>query len=997
MMHSKKPWIVVIFTALLLAGCGGGGSSGSQNTQTNDPQSGQEDTGNSNTKVNGGIINISRITNIEKMSSNTMATYVKLLKVEKIALSEIGGIKENYRLEKGEISADTLNEISNESADLENRNSPVHLENATLYHLKTTFSVNDAYPSGVNFTISLVSTNQNNNFSYTLATKNVIIEEAGEHTAESTILVPENMPEGEYLLVVNLSNMDVETVMSQQKPLSEIPEAGACYVRVDRQEHDRTTALLDINTTKYVDTPYGMKHASLFRGKYLQKESGKGKFLFSNIGDKDVKVRISAKLELDNGELLDVGLLDPSDKKVKREVGITLPHFDTKLAEQRLYDMYHISPVKGYIPQQKRTSQQTLTFMPIELDDTIHGIKMRQAFIPFAGVSVKGERRYRITLGYYLPEETYHQVIKASPDLSLGLNSNEAKGKIRWKVIFIDKQTAAELVEGISMSKFKDLTVDRYGWLEEAYIKPWLIDQLPKPVNAALDSSDGTAYIFSGKQCAKIDPKSGKIIGEWEDTIDVFKNSGFFLFDIKAAFREGNIAYFFSSNHKDYFTYDLKNQKILEVDRVSNLHLYEEFTGNVGGCIDKHLQGEQIEAAFNDYSNDTLYLISGDKYVKLHETEEVVKSMPLQVETTLECDSGLLSDVDAWSSIAGYPITAVLSDHKGNGKLRFYLNGIGTKTVLNKPNLFLDRHNGVEKELGDSDVASLEFVTQYGMEGRWFVPQVRGYAKADLNFYLFGYPFNLFSLDADAYSGVGKIHPYLDVTTVKIKNGAKLFAKILGSTYIDAGAIEDVIVQVKFEQGDQKYVSANMKRLYDGEIASWEDKTILFQARFPVGPILLEVLSGIDGEIQIDSPVDLDQNGMGANVFVRPSVTASVGVFVDGGVNYDVVKAGVEADVTLVETGVNGELSGRLAYEEEALKFSVTTQINAYFNLIRASFSFYAGTRTHIKWCKSWGVPYPCGLDWDVWEIPIYHTPWLYNKEMVLFNETLYSDTIPLD
>jgi hypothetical protein len=283
------------------------------------------------------------------------------------------------------------------------------------------------------------------------------------------------------------------------------------------------------------------------------------------------------------------------------------------------------------------------------------------------------------------------------------------------------------------------------------------------------------------------------------------------------------------------------------------------------------------------------------------------------------------------------------------------------------------------------------------MEGRWFVPQVRGYAKADLNFYLFGYPFNLFSLDADAYSGVNKIHPYLDLSTVKIKNGARLFAKILGNTYVDAGAIQDVTIEVKFDQSDQKYIEVTKKRIYEGNIASWQDKAKLFEARFPVGPILLEVVSGIEGNIRVDAPVDLDQNGIGANVAVRPSVSADTSVFVDGGVNYDLVKAGVEADVTLVETGANGELSGMLAYKDEAIKFDVTTEVDAYFNLIRASFSFYAGTRTHIKWCSSWGVPYPCGLDWDVWEIPIYHTPWLFSEDMVLFKQKLYSDTIPMD
>jgi len=251
-----------------------------------------------------------------------------------IAISKIGNSKANYVLEKGDSSVDELTQVGEADANLDNNNSAIDLQNGIFYHIKTDFKTNGTYPNGVHFTISLVSTDKDNPFTKTVHNQNVIILEKGEQSFESTILIPTNIPSGKYLLVSQLSDKTLEKLSSQKKDIKQIPFIGAVYVNIQSEELDRTTAILDINTTKYIDTPYDSKNI-FFVKDILNKPSGNGKFLFSNIGTEDVKVVISAKLELASGELLDLRLLDPSDKTIKEQVTINLPHYSTDVADKK--------------------------------------------------------------------------------------------------------------------------------------------------------------------------------------------------------------------------------------------------------------------------------------------------------------------------------------------------------------------------------------------------------------------------------------------------------------------------------------------------------------------------------------------------------------------------------------------------------------------------------------------------------------------------------------
>jgi len=185
----------------------------------------------------------------------------------------------------------------------------------------------------------------------------------------------------------------------------------------------------------------------------------------------------------------------------------------------------------------------------------------------------------------------------------------------------------------------------------------------------------------------------------------------------------------------------------------------------------------------------------------------------------------------------------------------------------------------------------------------------------------------------------------------------------------------------------------NMKTLYDGKIVDWNEEVELVSATFPVGPVPLEVTAGINGHLIIKSPITLDS----LSLTVAPYTEADIGVYATGGVTLAVVKSGIEADITLADLKVSGDLTAKLTIEESKIDFDINARAGGDVGLIRAGLSFYAGTRTHIEWCSAWGIPYPCGLGWDTWDIPIYHTPWLYHDSVTLFNQNLVHEEIPLD
>jgi len=1016
--------LVVLVAIILITGCGGGSSSGSG---THDSNSSSTSNISSTAQSSSSTPNVSSAVQSSSTSSesssfsnslgqssigseisiqNTMNAKVNYLKIENITLKEIGNSSDFYQLQANKLSENELVEVGSSDADLKNRANPIELENAKFYRVNTRFTTDGIFDNGLFFTISLVSTDKNYPFTKTLLQTNVSVKQEGEETFRGDVLIPSDIATAEYILVVKLADDSLDQVVSEAKKITETPQIGAIYTHIDAQAQDRNVAVLDVNTTRYMDTPYMSKNL-LFKNDFLQRESGRGKFLFSNIASEDVKVLVSATLKIANGKNIDLGLLDPSSQSIKKEVSLTLPHYDitnTKLIFNNTFNLSQIT-LSGNtnLSIRKATDGSIGSTTPEASDElTESHVFMQQAFIPFAkNKSAIGEKRYRVTLSYYLPEEEYEEIIKVSPDLSLKVDNSALAGNIKWKFTFLDTQTTKSLVNAIEMTKLQDTTKDIDSIIKDIKFSIPYLDMLPKPVEAALDMDDATAYIFSGNEAVEVNPQTGEIVGEWRKTFDLFTGTTSLLgSNITAAFRINKNIYFFFSDHEKYLLYDLQDHEVVGVydNEKFKLPSFLFSLGNVnsvGECMDRYLKTYKIDATFKDEAD--IYFIAGDNYMELE--------FAPQGTSQYMCRGGLISEKDEWKAVEDIQITAVLSDHKERSRLRFYLNGFNSKVVLNKPDIFLDRHNKFSAELGDSDITSIALRSNYGVQSRWVVPGVRGYANINLDLYLFEHPFSLFSSSAEAYGSVRKIHPFIEdeSASAKCKYGTRFNLVALGYTFVDSDTIKEIAITAKLDTENFRSIKSRNVLVpepdFKGGIASWDEEYEVFKETFPVGPILLSVAAGISGELKISSPIKLDDQweNLSESLSVKPSAVASVSGYMTGGVDYALVKAGVKGDVKLVEMGLDGELKATLAYIQSSINFNVGANIGGHVGLIQAGLSFFAGTKTHINWCSSWGVPYPCGLGWDIWDISIYDTPWLYNYTPTILDVKIIDKKIPLE
>ncbi len=929
-----------------------------------------------------------------------MAIEAQSVQIESIRLQEIGNSIDRYDLQAGKIKASDLTEIGSADANLSNGTTPFDIHKTSFYHAGVTFTTNAAYPDGLFFTLSLVSTDKEHPLTKAVMMKNVFVYQSGKHTFYGDFLVPDDLKEGKYLLVAKVSNDQLDSLVSKEQKITKIPQIGAVYVDIGNPTEERKGYVLDINTTRHIDTPYN-GHFLYFADNFLQQESGKGRFLFSNVGTTEIQVVISATLRLKNGGTIQLGLLDPENKKIENSVTLTLP----AVHELSLDNLINISTIQ-LKPQislaGKRAQQKPPGMTTPEIEERLKDVQaiQRQMFIPLAqNKAAKGEKRYSVTLGYYIPKKSYADILDFSSDFALSRSVEPSEGTVEWKIRFLDSQTLQQMAGNIQMLKIAN---GISSWAESIEMQSTisLIEQMPKPIDAALVDYSKSAYVFSNDMYSTINPDTGELTGEWKKTSELFGGgSVLFAYPMTAAVRIGTSTFLFFKNSQQYIEYDNLYHRIEKVEMIKDMNptlFLIPNPGSVGKCLSDHLDLTKLDAAFRD--DWDVYFIAGDDYVQIAENETTHWH---------ECKFGKVSDREEWNVKSGMPITAVLSDYKQKrGRLRFFLNGITSGVVLNKPDVFKDERNSFDQEVGDSDVASLKLYTGYGIQARWVVPGVHGYANADLDLYLFGYPLKLFSANAEAYGSVGKLHPYAEEGSVaiKVKSGTNLHLEMLGSIFVDSNKISEIDVTAKIDPGNVKQSCARSpipEPYFDGDaLVSWEETYEVFNIRIPAGPIMLSVAGGIDGSLKITAPIVVEDHpeNLSESVSIKPSINTDMGAYMTGGVDYALVKAGVKGDVRIAETGVAGELNARLFFDEQktSIDFDVTAKIAGHLRLVRAALLLYAGTKTHIKWCSSWGVPYPCGLGWDIWDIPIYETPWLYNYEPTLLDTTLVGYEIPL-
>lgn len=934
-----------------------------------------------------------------------MNVTLKTVQIEKIDLKEIGDSIAHYDLQAGKRDGSDLTEVGSADANLSNIASPFGVQKASFYRAGVTFTTNSTYPDGLFFTLSLVSTDKNNPFTKTVFTGNAFVLKRGEDTLYADILIPDDLPAGTYLLIAKVSNDQLDKLVDEQQTINEIPQIGAVYVDIGDSTQGRRGYVLDINTTRNMDLIYTRSgHLPFSQNNYIQHESGKGRLLFSNVGTSPVTAAISANLRLPNGKTVALGLLNPNTKTIEKSVVLPLP-----AAHELTYnDLTNVIDISNIQIAKRARPNPDLSQTP-KVEEELKNVQAIQqhAFIPLAqNKAAKWEKRYSVTLHYYIPKDDYKTVLDNAADLTRDFTITPTQATVEWQVRFYDSQDSQTAADNAKLFKIESGGSSLAG-LVTLKDNSWLTDQI-HPIDAALINDSTSAYVFSGDEYMTINPDTGEFTGDWKKTTELHEGGPILLNNsFGAAVHLGLSTYLFYKDSEKYLTYNIgKKDTALNVGLIKDLdspymraHDKDGNVISVGECLNAHLDVTKIDAAFRDGKD--AYFIAGDNYVQYAWNKD---------EIDYECRFGKVSDKEEWksASASGLPITAALSDYKSErGRLRFYLNGFNSVVFLNKPDIFKDEHNGFDQELGDSDIASLKLDLGYGVQSRWVVPGVHGYANADLDLYLFGHPLKLFEAKAEAYGNVGKLHPYLDEgsVTATAKSGTLLHLEMMGYVFANDNKIATATVTAKLDPGSVQQSAGRgviPKPKFDETLTKmeWHTTYEVFNVRMPAGPIMLSVTGGIDGNMSLGTPIALEDQpeNLYESVSVKPYVHADMGAYMTGGVNYEVTKAGVKGDIRVAEAEIGGELKAKLYFnaQETSIDFNVTAKIAGELRLIKAALSLYAGTRTHIEWCSSWGIPYPCGLGWDVWDIPVYESPWLYNYEPTLLDTTLVGLEIPL-
>lgn len=182
---------------------------------------------------------------------------------------------------------------------------------------------------------------------------------------------------------------------------------------------------------------------------------------------------------------------------------------------------------------------------------------------------------------------------------------------------------------------------------------------------------------------------------------------------------------------------------------------------------------------------------------------------------------------------------------------------------------------------------------------------------------------------------------------------------------------------------EDSYWNAQFEKTFE---KSWEEERILAQARFSVGPIPITIKAGIDGGVGFELTIGYALSELYANGDI---FSTNFGGFATGGVDLLLVEAGVVIDINILDNVLALETSAELALLDEG---SVDPRVDYSFELtddldvISGRFGLYAEV-TSVKWCKKWGVPYPCGSKETTYYLWFYQTPSVYKKSWTIFSK----------
>ena len=199
---------------------------------------------------------------------------------------------------------------------------------------------------------------------------------------------------------------------------------------------------------------------------------------------------------------------------------------------------------------------------------------------------------------------------------------------------------------------------------------------------------------------------------------------------------------------------------------------------------------------------------------------------------------------------------------------------------------------------------------------------------------------------------------------------------------VNTGYDSEMIIFNTTVYEDSKWV-AQFEKSFE---KSWEEERTLAKAKFTVGPIPMTVEAGINGSVGFELVIGYALSELYANGDI---FSANFGGFAEGGIDAVVASAGVTVELTIIDNVLAMESSAELGLLEDGqvnprvdYSFALTDDID----VISGRFGLYAKV-SGIKWCKQWGIPYPCGTKTTTYYLWFYQTPSVYNKSWTIFSK----------
>ena len=863
------------------------------------------------------------------------------VKVDSLKFSLIGDAKAKYQLDnkKTRISR-ILDEVGSSPSDLSNQNNPIPLKSGQFYSVEFNFQTTKSYKSGVNFAFVIVDEKSVENVSkddyYKLLyyTNSGTLSSAGEHSIKANIFISTDIPIGKYALVVTAIDKDTKNGSNQEKNVKKLPMSGSVYIEITEDNESKRAELVDINATKYIDLPY----TGIVVNGHTNKKVGSASLIFYNTSDKDEALTVSAQLELEDGRVLDLVLLDSNDRTIKNEIKYTLPTSENYMASFRKIGFSYYILESDYIP--------LVNSIPdLSIDQNTDGLKAKVIWhIESSNHElVLNDIENEVFLTKFLNNYQYTNmaaILKPNKDLHLTAHIKQL-GDTTANIIDA-KDTNYNIMDYVDDRPI--ITADKLDKINKAS----KIDDIVK-VDAAYQYGGGN--LISGKNIVGyIDEKLKAPVKETKEFFD-------YSFDkIDAAFKIDNSIYFFRGDK--YVVYDTTTKKTSASDSIWNFSFLSTINEKDKSFFDR------IDAA--TYHDNHLYFFSGKQYIEIYQDVDVFYAYEIK------------NINDTWGNVEH--VTAAFSDPKVG---IIFFNNLETKIGITKQHMF--KYGGkVDEFEGDKYWGAISFRGSYNIKGNWKVPGVEGDASAKVAAFIANQEQNIVDIHAKVEVNIGKKHPSLgDIVGGVVDNsGGEIYIQVLKDVVVNQSTYPEkpkkITETLEKDDVDSAYVDAPIITNLFEATETWNKHQEVVSIHFAAGPVPISIQAGFDGEL--GAGIELGVQGIG----IEPKIVApeKLSVWVAAGVDVYIAKASVGGQVDLINLTPSIALQGNLSLEGGLLKFNSNTQADFVLNLIRAN--LYASFEIDL-WITS-----------IVSKFTIYSSPWLYSRKWILLDEKLADLPLPI-